>query len=40
MVRPDLKISRCFSDLVKGDTFSRPASGHFRIPVTVPFTRE
>jgi hypothetical protein len=40
LVRPDSKPSRCFADLVKGDTFSPPPSGHFWVPVLVKFTGE
>lgn len=40
MVRPQMKASRCFADLVKRDTFSRPPSNHFWIPVTIRFTEQ
>lgn len=34
-VRPESKVSTCFADLVKRDTFSKPPSDHFWIPVEV-----
>ena len=40
LVRPEMKPSRCFADLVKRDTFSAPPSGHFWIPVTIKFTEQ
>ena len=38
MVRPELKVTKCFADLVKRDTFSPPPSAHFWLPVTIRFT--
>jgi hypothetical protein len=38
IVRPESKVSRCFADLVKRDTFSPPPSAHFWLPVTIRFT--
>jgi hypothetical protein len=39
MVRPQSKAATCFADLVKRDTFSKPPSDHFWIPVEVRFTK-
>jgi hypothetical protein len=38
-VRPQSKASACFADLVKRDTFAKPPSDHFWIPVEVRFTQ-
>jgi len=38
IVSPETKPSKCFAELVKRDTFSRPPAGHFWIPVKVTFT--
>jgi hypothetical protein len=38
MVRPELKVTKCFADLVKRDTFSPPPSAHFWLPVTIRFS--
>ena len=38
IVRPELKVTKCFADLVKRDTFSPPPSAHFWIPVTIRFS--
>jgi hypothetical protein len=39
IVRPQSKASTCFADLVKRDTFSKPPSENFWIPVEVRFTK-
>ncbi len=38
LVRPESKLTKCFADLVKRDTFSPPPSAHFWLPVTIRFT--
>lgn len=38
LVRPELKVTKCFADLVKRDTFSPPPSAHFWLPVTIRFS--
>jgi hypothetical protein len=38
MVRPESKLTKCFANLVKRDTFSPPPSAHFWLPVTIRFT--
>ena len=40
LVRPEIKPSKCFADLVKRDTFSAPPSDHFWVPVTIKFTAQ
>jgi hypothetical protein len=35
LVRPELKSTKCFADLVKRDTFPPPPSAHFWLPVTI-----
>ena len=39
LVRPQSKPGECFAELVKKDTFSRPPSDRFWIPVKVRFTK-
>jgi len=38
LVRPESAPAKCFAELVEKDTFSRPPSGQFWLPVTVRFT--
>ena len=39
LVRPQSKPGECFAELVKKETFSRPPSDRFWIPVKVRFTK-
>ena len=39
LVRPQSKPATCFADLTKQDTFSKPPSDHFWVPVVVRFTK-
>jgi hypothetical protein len=38
LVRPQSKPAKCFAELVKKDSFSKPPTDHFWIPVEVRFT--
>jgi hypothetical protein len=38
LVRPESKLTKCFADFVKRDTFSPPPSAHFWLPVTIRLT--
>jgi hypothetical protein len=39
LVRPESPAAECFAELVKKNTFSKPPSDHFWIPVEVRFTK-
>jgi hypothetical protein len=39
LVRPESPAAECFAELVRKNTFSRPPSDHFWIPVEVRFTK-
>jgi len=39
LVQPQSKPVRCFADLVKQDSFSKPPSDHFWVPLEVRFTK-